>query len=214
MQVQNNLRIVLLLVLPALYGRRQANDAHISFSFFLFPFSFFLFSFPFLQYSPTVLPTASPTSSPTAPTQQPTPKPTYLDNYEHVVERVDSVWECPQRTDELPVLMAVTNREVVLGCHSFEQYLSPKYETVFILNEDFAKLWEVGELVRTVTCDTSLRSTLLMLDNNGGELLGRRLAVDFMEREVLPHRHLYFLNQMNWYVTSIATQPVICECFF
>ena len=147
--------------------------------------------------SPTIAPTQSPTQSPTGPTQSPTPRPTYLDNYEHVVSRVDSQ-ACPPRADSLPMLMAVTNREVTLGCHSFEQYLSPRYETVFILNEDFVNMWEIDKLVQSATCDQTLGAHILMLDNTGGELLGRRLAVDFLEREEMRnHRKLEFLNQMN-----------------
>jgi len=132
--------------------------------------------------SPTTLPTPSPTQSPTGPTQSPTPKPTYLDNYEHVVNRVDSR-ECTPRANSLPMLMAVTNREVTLGCHSFEQYLSPRYETVIILNADFVNIWGIDKLVQSATCDQTLGAHILMLDNTGGELLGRRLAVDFLEKE-------------------------------
>ena len=147
--------------------------------------------------SPTPAPTQLPTQSPTGPTQSPTPRPTYLDNYEHVVNRVDSQ-ACPPRANSLPMMMAVTNREVTLGCHTFEQYLSPRYETVFILNEDFINIWGIDKLVQSATCDQTLGAHILMLDNTGGELLGRRLAVDFLEREEMRnHRKLEFLNQMN-----------------
>ena len=159
--------------------------------------------------SPTTLPTPSPTQSPTGPTQSPTPKPTYLDNYEHVVNRVDSR-ECTPRANSLPMLMAVTNREVTLGCHSFEQYLSPRYETVFILNADFVNIWGIDKLVQSATCDQTLGAHILMLDNTGGELLGRRLAVDFLEKEESRnHRKLEFLNQMNCDVHPLPSAHVM-----
>lgn len=140
--------------------------------------------------------THSPTPRPTDPTYSPTPRPTYVDGYEHVVARVDSV-KCPPRADSIPMLMSVTNREVVIGCHSFEEYLSPRYETVFILNKDFVDTWEIDKLVRSATCDQTLGATVLLLDNQGGELLGRRLSVDFLEQEEMSGRKIEFLNQMN-----------------
>ena len=106
--------------------------------------------------------------------------------------------------------MGRTNREVTLGCHSFEQYLSPRYETVFILNEDFVNIWGIDKLVQSTTCDQTLGAHVLMLDNTGGELLGRRLAVDFLEKEESRnHRKLEFLNQMNCDVHPLPNAHVM-----
>lgn len=115
----------------------------------------------------------------------------------HVVDRVDSQARCspPKRHDpDTAVLLAVTTREIFIGCRSFEEYLSPDFRTVFILNEAVADEWDLDNLVRDAPCSKSLGATLLTLNNYGGEIAGRKLALDFVEDEAPKTQ---FLMQMN-----------------
>lgn len=104
--------------------------------------------------------------------------------YEHLIGRVESPQNCPRTDESLPLLLAVTKRELLIGCHSFEEYLSPKFETIFILNEEVAKTWKVDELVENATCEQTLGARVFLLDNYGGEWLGRRVACDFILNEM------------------------------
>jgi len=115
--------------------------------------------------------------------------------YEHVIARVDSQ-QCSPTDDSLPLLVAVSNRELLIGCHSFAEYLSPKFETIFVLNEEVVKVWGVDKLVENVTCEQTLGAHVFLLDNYGGEWLGRRVAVDYILNE-MNDRNVEFLNQMN-----------------
>jgi hypothetical protein len=58
--------------------------------------------------------------------------------YEHVIGCIGLPKNCPHTDEPLALLLAVSNLELVIGCHSFEKYLSPKFETIFILNEQEA----------------------------------------------------------------------------
>ena len=83
--------------------------------------------------------------------------------YEHVIDRVDSSDKCNPPSDALPVIVAVTNREALVGCHSFRQHLNPKWRTVFVLNRRVAKNFGIDEMVKNAGCDDTLGATLLML---------------------------------------------------
>ena len=117
--------------------------------------------------------------------------------YEHVIERVDSNDSCNPPSDALPVIVAVTNREALVGCHSFHQHLNPKWRTVFVLNGDVAKKFGIDEMVKSASCKDTLGATLLMLDNFGGEVLGRRVALEYTREELLPWTSIEFLHQNN-----------------
>ena len=117
--------------------------------------------------------------------------------YEHVIDRVDSNDKCNSPSDTLPVIVAVTNREALVGCHSFHQHLNPKWRTVFVLNGDVARKFGIDEMVKNASCKDTLGATLLMLDNFGGEVLGRRVALEYTRKELLPWTNIEFLQQNN-----------------
>lgn len=122
---------------------------------------------------------------------------------EHVVERVDSVASCPTPDDYDPdtsVMLAVTNREIYIACHSWEEKFHPRFRTVIIVEERVADEWGLDELVRDVPCSLSLGATLMKLDNFGGELQGRKLALDLIEEE---RPETQFLMQCNCDIHAI-----------
>ena len=126
--------------------------------------------------------------------------------YEHVIDRVDSNDKCNPPSDALPVIVAVTNREALVGCHSFRQHLNPKWRTVFVLNGHVAKKFGIDEMVKNAGCDDTLGATLLMLNNFGGEILGRRVALDYTQKELLPWSKIEFLHQNNCDVHPIPRE--------
>ena len=115
--------------------------------------------------------------------------------YEHVVRRVDSKARCKIPSDALPVVVATTNREALVGCHSFHRHLNRRWRTVIVLNEGVAKDFGIDKMVENANCDDTLGTTLLMLNNFGGEVLGRRVALDYTLKE-LPS-DVEFLHQIN-----------------
>ena len=115
--------------------------------------------------------------------------------YEHVIDRVDTKANCDPPSDALPTIVSITNREALVGCHSFHQHLSPKWRTVFVLNRDVAMNFGIDKMVENAGCKDTLGATLLMLDNFGGEILGRRVALDYTLNE-LPS-DVEFLHQIN-----------------
>lgn len=121
--------------------------------------------------------------------------PKYKYDYEHVIERVDMKATCSPPSDALPTIVAITNRESLVGCHSFHQHFNPKWRTVFVLNRDVAKNFGIDKMVENARCEDTLGATLLMLDNFGGEVLGRRVALDYTLKE-LPS-DIEFLHQIN-----------------
>lgn len=78
----------------------------------------------------------------------------------------------------------LTGRKLVIGCHSFEEYLCPKFETIFILKEEVAKTWKVDKLVKNTTCEQTLGVRVFLLDNYGGEWLGRHVISKFILYEM------------------------------
>jgi hypothetical protein len=81
-------------------------------------------------------------------------------------------------------LQFVTGRKLVIGCHSFEEYLCPKFETIFILKEEVAKTWKVDKLVKNTTCKQTLGIRVFLLDNYGGKWLGRHVISEFILYEM------------------------------
>ena len=121
--------------------------------------------------------------------------PKYGSDYEHVIDRVDMKAKCTPPYDALPAVVAITNREALVGCHSFHQHLNPKWRTVFVLNKFVAQNFGIDKMVEHAGCHDTLGATLLMLDNFGGEVLGRRVALDYTLKELPPN--IEFLHQIN-----------------
>lgn len=172
-------------------------------------------------YEPTLSPTDEPTLSPTdepttarptvapshfTPTRSPTVATPYgrsqLTGREYVfaqgvVDRIDSSSSCIPDKDydeDTATVLAVTNRENYIGCHSWDEYFSPHFRTIIVVNERVADEWRLDDLVRNVPCSRSLGATLLKLERFGGELYGRQKALDWIEAE---HPNTQFLMQMN-----------------
>lgn len=75
----------------------------------------------------------------------------------------------------LPLALVVAHREQVLGCHSFERFLSARWETVFVLEEAFSRAWHLADRVRSAPA--TLGAHLLELGVDTGEWLARTAAL-------------------------------------
>ena len=155
----------------------------------------------------TTTATTTAVTKTTVQTMTPTTQKKPMDyDYDHVIDRVDSDSSAciPFEDDGTPpVLVAVSNREVYVACHSFEDYMSPKFRTVFVLYKAFAKEWRIDELVRDATCRDTMGATLLMLEGHGGEILGRRVALEYIKQEAAD---VELLQQMNCDVHPLPSQ--------
>jgi len=49
--------------------------------------------------------------------------------------------------DPLPMAAVVHHRESLMGCHSFEQFLSPRWETLLVFEDTFAHTWRLDRFV-------------------------------------------------------------------
>ena len=85
----------------------------------------------------------------------------------------------------LPVTVVVAHREFVLGCHTFERFIDPRWTAIFVFEAAFERIWDlkalVGEAVRT-TAGAEVRLALLgptVLTT--GEWLARAVAVRVLE---------------------------------
>ena len=81
----------------------------------------------------------------------------------------------------LPVVVVVAARESLVGCHSFAEFLSPDFETLFVFEKRFAEQWHLEKLVKGASTQVSRRAQLFMLPAWRGEVHARRLALRYME---------------------------------
>jgi hypothetical protein len=117
-------------------------------------------------------PVAPPRSAPVAPSRS------------AVLELVSNVPSAPS-APALPMALAVGYREFVLGCHSFERYLDPRYETFFVFEDEFASAWKLRELVLGVNASTSRGAHLFMLARGDGAP-ARELVLGELSKRATP----------------------------
>lgn len=80
--------------------------------------------------------------------------------------------------DPLPLIMLVHHREFHAGCHSFERFLNPRWETIFVVGEDMAKEFQLQQLARAA--DSPGVHLALLNRTMTGEWLGRKVALLIM----------------------------------
>ena len=80
--------------------------------------------------------------------------------------------------DPLPMAAVVHHRESLMGCHSFERFLSPRWETLLVFEDTFAHTWRLENAIRS----TPTRGAhLLKLNVSAGEWLARAIALRRMD---------------------------------
>ena len=109
--------------------------------------------------------------------------------YDDIVGQVHN-WITPatRATKGHQILMVVSHRELLFGCYSFKEYLSPLFHTLFILPEDIARELQVDQLVQKATVVTSAGAHLFYSDGYAGNAMainvGEQFAV-FLDSSIL-----------------------------
>ena len=100
--------------------------------------------------------------------------------YEDIVGQVHN-WITPatRATKGHQILMVVSHREFLFGCHSFEEYLSPLFHTLFILPEDIARELRIDQLVQKATAATSAGAHLFYSDGYAGNSMAISVGEQF-----------------------------------
>jgi hypothetical protein len=89
-------------------------------------------------------------------------------------------------------VMVVSHRETVIGCHSFHRFLIRDVETIFVLDEEFVRIWNLEQLVRDSDRNATLGAHLVITESYGGELMARNIALQFIDG--VDHRLEYLLS--------------------
>ena len=84
----------------------------------------------------------------------------------------------PAQAEPLPIAAVVHHREQVMGCHSFERFLSPRWETVFVVEDVIADIWQLSNVIRATP---SRGAHLLTLGVSTGEWLARAIALRHLD---------------------------------
>ena len=100
--------------------------------------------------------------------------------YDDIVGQVHN-WITPatRATKGHQILMVVSHREFLFGCHSFEEYISPLFHTLFILPEDIARELQVDQLVQKATAATSAGVHLFYSDGYAGNTMALHVGEQF-----------------------------------
>jgi hypothetical protein len=93
----------------------------------------------------------------------------------------------PSTTDSLlPLALAVSHRETVFGCHSFDRFLDPRWETFFLFAREFATAWQLRSLAaRAFARSLSGGATVVEWDSIPPQPRSRALVLRLLaERDV------------------------------
>ena len=86
----------------------------------------------------------------------------------------------PRSENALPVAVVVHHREFHGGCHTFERFFNPQWETIIVLGEDMAEQYQLKQLAEKAV---SPGVHLALLNNSRtGEWLGRQVALKILNR--------------------------------
>ena len=92
--------------------------------------------------------------------------------------------DIPTKT-KLPMAMVVHHRETSFGCHSFERFFNPNWETIVVVEEDMADQFQLKQLANAAS-SVAIHLALLSGDKVSGEWLGRQVALHILNFE---HEH-------------------------
>lgn len=84
-------------------------------------------------------------------------------------------------TEDLFTVLVVCSRETIIGCHSFEEFLSPNFVTFFVFDRWTADpFYNLSAFVQAQDDSTTMGAHLYVTDEYYGELLARKIAYDFV----------------------------------
>eukprot|EP00469_Lotharella_globosa_P010702 CAMPEP_0167785292 /NCGR_PEP_ID=MMETSP0111_2-20121227/8153_1 /TAXON_ID=91324 /ORGANISM="Lotharella globosa, Strain CCCM811" /LENGTH=567 /DNA_ID=CAMNT_0007676541 /DNA_START=121 /DNA_END=1824 /DNA_ORIENTATION=+ len=109
------------------------------------------------------------------------------------------------------VIAVITARDLYIGCHSYRQYLSPHFETIFAFHHKYADLFELDKLVTSMDRNQTLGAHLFVTDSDLGENSARSLALGFIENimETQPE----FMFSVNCDMHPIPTNHKLHQTF-
>jgi len=84
------------------------------------------------------------------------------------------------------ILQVVSHRELLIGCHSFDEYLSPHFHTLLVFPRRVAVILGLPDLVRRATASQTAGVHLFLTDGDGyaGSHMARRIAERFAGQEL------------------------------
>lgn len=83
--------------------------------------------------------------------------------------------------------LAVSHRESVLGCHSFDRFLHPRWETFFLFQREFAQAWRLEQLVMSAASRTSRGAHLVEFLRLPPQMAAQLLVLQLLsERDAAP----------------------------
>ncbi|CAE8597527.1 unnamed protein product, partial [Polarella glacialis] len=97
-------------------------------------------------------------------------------------ERIDGP-RLDTRAANASVVVVVTHRELVIGCHDFERFLSPDFDTWFVFEKSFARAWGLDSRVRSPQLLHGGSAHLLLTDVVTGEVHARSAVISILQQE-------------------------------
>jgi hypothetical protein len=82
----------------------------------------------------------------------------------------------------LPLVVLVHHREFYVGCHSFERFINPRWETIFVLEENMAEQFKLKQLAQASPDTPGVHLALLNQTSKTGEWFGRKVALQIMKQ--------------------------------
>lgn len=83
--------------------------------------------------------------------------------------------------EDVSMIVVITPRELLIGCHSFHEYLSPEFYTLFVFDEDSVNLFHLNALIKNTTPEQSLGAYLFITEEHHGEIFARKVAFEFVK---------------------------------
>eukprot|EP00471_Norrisiella_sphaerica_P008925 CAMPEP_0184500772 /NCGR_PEP_ID=MMETSP0113_2-20130426/45788_1 /TAXON_ID=91329 /ORGANISM="Norrisiella sphaerica, Strain BC52" /LENGTH=597 /DNA_ID=CAMNT_0026889287 /DNA_START=166 /DNA_END=1959 /DNA_ORIENTATION=- len=79
------------------------------------------------------------------------------------------------------VIAVITARDLYIGCHSYEDYLSPDFETLFLFDNDYANLWGFPNFVEGLSKNETLGAYLFVGNKAIGENSARKIGLEYIQ---------------------------------
>jgi len=91
-------------------------------------------------------------------------------------------------------MVLVVARDLFIGCHSFEDYLSPNFETLFVFDKRYADMWDMEHMVLNASSSVSLGAHLAVANGTIGEQSARKMSLNFMRKFDIPPQLIFSVN--------------------
>mmetsp|Transcript_3962 Transcript_3962/g.7310 ORF Transcript_3962/g.7310 Transcript_3962/m.7310 type:complete len:571 (+) Transcript_3962:141-1853(+) len=109
------------------------------------------------------------------------------------------------------VIAVITARDLYIGCHSYHQYISPHFETIYAFDQDYAKLFELEDFVKGLTPNETLGAHLFITDAAIGENSARNMALGFIEQAM--EKEPSYMFSVNCDMHPIPTNHKMYQSF-